>query len=185
MSGIRIASRYAKSLLDLCVEKGQLETVKSDMMMMASAMEQSRELRVMLSSPVVKADKKVDILERIFKGNVSEVTMGFITLLTKKGRESILPEIVLSFINQLRTFSGISTAEVTSAVALDAGTKQKVLESAIKLAGGPVELVEKVDASLIGGFILKVGDKQIDSALSSRIKALKREFAENPYIPEI
>ena len=90
-----------------------------------------------------------------------------------------------SFINQLRTHQGVTTAEVISAVALDAATKAKVHEAAIKLAGGKVELVEKVDPTLIGGFVLKVGDQQVDAAISSRIKALKREFEENPYIPEL
>jgi F-type H+-transporting ATPase subunit delta len=139
----------------------------------------------MLSSPVVKADKKVDILQKLFDGQLNAITMAFITLLTRKGREGYLPEIVTSFLNQLRMHQGITVAEVTSAVALDAGSRAKMMESATKMAGGQVELVEKVDATLIGGFILKVGDKQIDSAIANRIKALKREFAENPYIAEI
>ena len=185
MSGIRIASRYAKSLLDLCIEGGQLDAAKADMLLLDAAMDQSRDLRIMLSSPVVKADKKIDVLERIFKGSISEITMAFITLLTKKGREGYLHEIVNSFINQLRTHQGVTTAEVISAVALDAATTAKVHEAAIKLAGGKVELVEKVDPTLIGGFVLKVGDQQVDAAISSRIKALKREFEENPYIPEL
>jgi len=185
MSGIRIASRYAKSLLDLCIEQGQLDAAKTDMVMLKGIMDESRDLRMMLSSPVVKADKKVDILHKLFDGKLSAITMGFITLLTRKGREGYLPEIVTSFLNQLRKHQGITVAEVTSAVALDAGTRTKMLEAATKLAGGQVELVEKVDASLIGGFVLKVGDKQIDSAIANRIKALKREFAENPYIAEM
>lgn len=185
MSGIRIASRYAKSLLDLCIERNEINAAKADMVMLHGIMEESRDLRMMLSSPVVKADKKVDILHKLFDGKLSAITMGFITLLTRKGRESYLPEIVTSFLNQLRKHQGVTVAEVTSAVALDASSRAKMLESAIKLAGGQVELVEKVDASLIGGFVLKVGDKQIDSAIANRIKALKREFAENPYIAEM
>lgn len=185
MSGIRIASRYAKSLLDLCIERNEINAAKADMVMLHGIMEESRDLRMMLSSPVVKADKKVDILHKLFDGKLSAITMGFITLLTRKGRESYLPEIVTSFLNQLRKHQGITVAEVTSAVALDESSRAKMLESATKLAGGQVELVEKVDASLIGGFVLKVGDKQIDSAIANRIKALKREFAENPYIAEM
>ncbi len=185
MSGIRIASRYAKSLLDLCIEKGQLDAAQADMVMLKGIMDESRDLRLMLSSPVVKADKKIDILQMLFDGKLNAITMAFITLLTRKGREGYLPEIVTSFLNQLRKHQGITVAEVTSAVALDAGSRAKMMESATKMAGGKVELVEKVDATLIGGFILKVGDKQIDSAIANRIKALKREFAENPYIAEI
>jgi len=184
MSGIRISSRYAKSLLDLCIEKGQLDVVLSDMKQIASVLDENRDLRVMLGSPVVKADKKIDILEAIFKGKLSEVTMAFMTLLTRKGRESYLEAVVKSFIAQVRIHQGITSAEVTSAVALDEAGRKSILESAVKLAGGKVELVEKTDASLIGGFVLKVGDNQIDTSVSSKIKSLRREFAENPYIPE-
>jgi F-type H+-transporting ATPase subunit delta len=185
MSGIRIASRYAKSLLELCIERGQLDVVHADMKMLDAAMDSSRDLRVMLSSPVINSDKKVDILNRLFKGNVSELTQSFIVLLTNKGREGLLHEVVTSFTNQVRTHQGISKALVISAVALDASSKAKVHEAAVKLAGGKVDLEESVDSSLIGGFVLKVGDKQIDTAISSRIKALKREFEDNPYIPEL
>jgi len=185
MSGIRIASRYAKSLLDLCIEKGQLDAAKADMALLQSAVTESRELRMMLMSPVVKADKKIDILSKVFEGKLSALTMGFITLLTRKGREGYLPEIVESFVQQLRRHQGITVAEVVSAVALDASSRSKLMESAKQLAGGEVELVEKVDASLIGGFVLKVGDRQIDTAIANRIKALKRDFSENPYIAEI
>lgn len=185
MSGIRIASRYAKSLLDLCIERGQVDAVQADMKVLDAAMDGSRDLRVMLTSPVVNSDKKVDILNRLFKGNVSDLTLAFIVLLTNKGREGLLPEIVNSFIDQLRRHQGISKAHVVSAVALDASSRAKVHEAAVKLAGGKVDLEESIDASLIGGFILKVGDKQIDTAISSRIKALKREFEDNPYIPEL
>jgi F-type H+-transporting ATPase subunit delta len=185
MSGIRIASRYAKSLLILCNERGQLDLAQADMKLLESAMDENRDLRVMLSSPVIKADKKVEILNLIFKDKLSEITMGFITLLTKKGREGLLHEVAESFNLQVNLFKGIAEALVTSAVPLDASSREKIMASAIKLAGSKVELREKVDSDLIGGFILKVGDNQIDTSLASRIKLLRREFADNPYIPEI
>ncbi len=185
MSGIRIASRYAKSLLNLCIEQGQLDLVQADMKLLDEAMDANRDLRVMLASPVVKADKKIDILNMIFKDKLSVVTMSFITLLAKKGREGLLHEVAESFNLQVHTHKGIAEAVVTSAVALDPSSRQRILDSAIKLAGSKVELQEKVDASLIGGFILKVGDKQIHSSLVNRLKLLRREFADNPYIPEI
>ncbi len=185
MSGIRIASRYAKSLLNLCNERGVLDAAQADMKLLEVAMDGNRDLRVMLSSPVVKADKKIEILHMIFKDKLSEITMAFITLLAKKGREGLLHEVAESFNLQVNIFKGISEALVTSAVPLDASSRQRILDAAIKLAGTKVELKEKVDPALIGGFILKVGDKQVDTSLVSRLKLLRREFADNPYIPEI
>jgi len=185
MSGIRIALRYAKSLLDLSTERNQLDAVQADMKLMALVMKENRDLVIMLSSPVVKADKKISILTQIFSGKISELTLGFITLMANKGRESLLPEIVESFNTQLMTQRGIGKAEVTSAIKLDDASRAKVLEAAMKMAGGNVELTEKVDTALIGGFILKVGDKQVDNSVATTINNLKREFADNPYIPEI
>ncbi len=185
MSGIRIASRYAQALLDLSIEKGQLDTVKTDMELLARTFGGSHDLQLMLSSPVVKADKKGEVLTILFEKEISKLTMEFISLLTKKGRESVLFEIVKSFLDQLREYRGITKASVVSAMALDESTKKKIMDLAVKLAGGPVELTESVDASLIGGFKLNVGDQQVDSAISSQIIGLKREFSYNPYVQEI
>lgn len=185
MAGSRIASRYAKSLLDLTVEKGLLDAVQADMHVLDAAIEGSRDLQLLLASPTVKADKKNAILSLIFKGNVSDLTMSFITLLTNKGREGVLGGVVNSFIDQVRTYKGIVLAEVVSAIALDASTLQKVNTLATQLAGKQIELVQKVDSDLIGGFILRVGDKQVDHSVLGKIKSLKREFSENEYIPEL
>lgn len=185
MAGNRIASRYAKSLLDLTVEKGLLDAVQADMHVLDAAIEGSRDLQLLLSSPTIKEDKKNAILAQIFKGKVSDLTMSFITLLTQKGRESVLGAVVNSFIDQVRAYKGIVLAEVVSAVALDAASLQKVQTVAAQLAGKQIELVQKVDSDLIGGFILKVGDKQVDHSVLGKIKSLKREFADNPYIPEL
>ncbi len=185
MSEIRIASRYAKALLDLSIEKGQLDAVKADMDMLARTFGGSRDLQLMLSSPVVKAHKKAAVLTILFEKEISKLTMEFISLLTKKGREDVLFEIVQSFIDQLRAHLGITSASVVSAIALDESSRKKIVALAVKMAGGPVEMTEKVDADLIGGFKLKVGDQQVDSAISSQITGLKREFSFNPYIQEI
>jgi F-type H+-transporting ATPase subunit delta len=185
MTGVRIASRYAKSLLDLAIERGQLEAVEADMRHMHEAFVSSRELRVMLESPVVKADKKLDILERIFKANISPLTMAFVALLTRKRREALVDDVVASFLQQLRQHKGIESAEVTSAVALDEKSRKAIHDAAARLAGKQVELTEKVNPDLLGGFVLKVGDKQIDSSVSQRLQAIRMEFDNNPYIADI
>ncbi|MFM7311406.1 MAG: ATP synthase F1 subunit delta [Flavobacteriales bacterium] len=185
MTGVRIATRYAKSLLDLAVERGQLEAVEADMRHMHEAFVSSRELRIMLESPVVKADKKLDILERIFKSQVSELTMAFVALLTRKRREALVDDVVASFLQQLRQHKGIESAEVTSAVALDDKSRKAIHEAAEKLAGKQVELIEKVNPDVLGGFVLKVGDKQIDSSVTQRLQSIRMEFDHNPYVSEI
>ncbi len=185
MVGNRIATRYAKSLLDLAVEKGQLDAVQADMLVLDAAIDSSRELQLLLSSPVIKADKKNAIITELFGNRISSLTLSFVILLTKKGRESVLSGVVNSFIEQVRNYKGVVLAEVTSAIKMDEASMQQVKNLAANIAGKSIELIERVDDQLIGGFILKVGDKQVDNSVLGKINNLKREFAENPFIAEL
>jgi F-type H+-transporting ATPase subunit delta len=184
MSGIRISSRYAKSLLDLCNTPQEQDAAFADMQLVQSAIDGSRELQLFLHNPVVKKDKKVKVLETIFGASVSKTTMGFITLLTTKGRESLLGEMATSFVHQFKAIRNITEGSVVSAQPLDAATRAQIQAHALKMAGGNVELVEKVDPEIIGGFILNVADRQMDASVADKITKLRREFSENPYVPE-
>lgn len=185
MRGIRISSRYAKSLLSLCVEQGKVDAAYSDMMSVASTIKGSRDLGVLLNSPVVKPDKKVRILEAIFGKELSPITMAFITLLTNKGREGLLHEVAESFISQVKLHKNISSVSLISAARLDEATRASILSLAGTLTNGKVELTEKIDTDLIGGFILQAGDQQIDASIATEINQLKREFKKNPYVAEL
>lgn len=171
-----VASRYAKSLLDLSVEKGQLEAVYADMIQVKAVCENSREFITFLKSPIIKSDKKITTLKAVFEGNFNAITSGFLTIVASKRRESVIPQMAESFIEQYRSHKNIVTAVVTSANGLDAATKQKALDLVKAQLNGEVELVEKVDANIIGGFILKVGDKQIDRSVSRQLLNLKKEL---------
>lgn len=185
MRGIRISSRYARSLLNLSKELNEMDVVFSDMKKVHEATSSCRDLRVFLESPVIKSDKKEAVLRQIFGPVISKTTLSFLSLLTHKGRESMLAEIAESFISQVQDHNHITTARVTSATAMDSSIRSEILDLARKMAGGSVELSEKVDADLIGGFVLQVGDQQIDTSLLSNIKNLRRGFSENPFIPAI
>jgi F-type H+-transporting ATPase subunit delta len=185
MTGIRISSRYAKSLLNLSFERNCMDAAYADMQLVHKVIDENRELEVLLNSPVVKTDKKVKILDAIFQGKLDPLTHGFIKLLTEKGREGFLKEVAQSFIHQVKAHKNITEVELISAGVLDEATRNKALDAVRMLAKGEVALVEKIDADLIGGFILRVADKQIDASISGRIRQLRRDFSENPYIPEI
>ena len=171
-----VATRYAKSLLDLSVEKGQLEAVYADMMQVQGICEHSRELIVFLNSPIINSDKKIAVIKAVFAGKFNPITDGFLTIVAAKRRESIIPAMATSFIEQYRSHKNILTAVVTSANGLDAATKQKALDLVKSQLSGEVELVEKVDANIIGGFILKIGDKQLDKSVARQLSNLKKEL---------
>jgi len=171
-----VATRYAKSLLDLAVEKSQLEAVYADMLQVKSICDSSKEFVNFLNSPIIKADKKIATMKAVFEGKLSAITSGFLTIVASKRRESVIPAMATSFIEQYRSHKNIFTAVVTSANGLDAATKQKALELVKSQLSGEVELVEKVDANIIGGFILKIGDKQIDKSVARQLSNMKKEL---------
>lgn len=177
-----VAPRYAKSLLDLALEKGQLEAVYGDMQQLKRVSDGNHDFVLFLNSPVVKTDKKVAVLNALFKGKLSDLSMSFLTLMTNKHRESYLPQIAESFIAQYKEHKKILTAVVISATGLDDTTRAKALELVKAQAKGEVELVEKVDPSVIGGFVLRIGDKQVDRTVSRQLANLKKSFSENKSI---
>jgi F-type H+-transporting ATPase subunit delta len=185
MASTRVASRYVKSLLGLAVEQNMLDKVHADMQMFADACLTSNELVMMLKSPIIKHDKKKAILEKLLQGKVTSLTMAIVDILTRKNREPLLPEIAREFHNAYNDYKGIGKANVTTTIAMDDKTRNEIEAIAKKLAGKKdIELDEKVDKELIGGFVLNVGDRQIDASIRSRLKALKVKFSENPYIKE-
>ena len=171
-----VASRYAKSLLDLSVEKGQLEAVYADMLQVKDVCENSREFINFLNSPLIKSDKKIATMKAVFDGKFNVITSGFLTIVATKRRESIIPEIAISFIEQYKAHKNILTAVITSASGLDAATRQKALELVKSQLNGEVELVEKIDNTIIGGFVLKIGDKQLDKSVARQLSNLKKEL---------
>lgn len=171
-----VASRYAKSLMDLATEKGQLEAVYADVLQIQAVCKSSHEFVLFLNSPIIKVDKKISTMKSVFDGKFNAITSGFLAIVTAKRRESIIPEMAESFIEQYKAQKNIITAVVTSAKGLDATTKQQALDLIKNQLKGEVELVEKTNPDIIGGFILKVGDKQVDRSVSRQLFNLKKEL---------
>lgn len=171
-----VANRYAKSLMELAIESKQLDAVRGDMKTIEQVCAQNREFELFLNSPVIKTDKKIVVLNTLFKGKISDLTLSFLNLITSKHRESFIHAIAAAFDEQYKTNKNIFTAVVTSASGLDAATKLKVTELIKSQMNGEVELREKIDPNTIGGFILRIGDKQIDKTVARQLSNLKKEL---------
>lgn len=185
MAESRVAHRYAKSLIDLSLEKGQLEQVSEDMRMVLETIRANRELSVVLRSPVIKTDKKQEIMKAIFGGQIGVITTEFVEIITRKRREGELEAIAEAFVFQYRKHKQILTAVITTAQGLDEKLRAQVMDIVKKSSGGnSVELVEKTDKALLGGFILRIGDNQVDASVIRQIRNLERSFSENPYVKE-
>ncbi|MBL7742846.1 MAG: ATP synthase F1 subunit delta [Chitinophagaceae bacterium] len=186
MPNPRLASRYAKSLLDLAVEKGQLEQVYADIMWLRSACKSNRDFVNFLKSPIIKNDKKAKILEAVTSGKISQLTAAFNRLLVTKSRENHLPEIITAFIKQYKEQKGIRTVELTTAHPVSNEVKDAIIAQ-VKRSGGfdNIELEEKVDGNIIGGFKLQVEDKLIDASVAYDLKAIAKQFENNDFIYKI
>lgn len=184
MKQTRVANRYAKSLLSLAEEKGQLDAVYSDMVQVQEACD-NRDLYNLLKSPIVKSDKKQSILSIVFASQMSEISSEFIKIITRKRREGALPEIAEEVVRQYKMMKNITVAEVTSAIPLSEEQKKQIIGMLHKETAGEIELVEKINKDLLGGFICRIGDRQIDASISRRITELRSEFSKNIYVPEL
>lgn len=185
MRGTRVAQRYAKALLSLAVEQNMLEEAFRDMNSIALVCKENRDFLVFLRSPVVKADKKISVINAVFDGKFGKLVSGFIAIITNHRRENILGEIAESFVLQYRQFKQITSAELISAVKLDDIQKKAVIEKIKASFSANVEITEKVDPAIIGGMIVRVGDKQFDASIARKLNDLKKEFSNNQYISQL
>jgi F-type H+-transporting ATPase subunit delta len=183
MSNPRLASRYAKSLLDLAVEKGQMETVYHDMLYLERLTKGSREFLNVLRSPIIPNEKKKVVVDSVIGKNVSELTRSFARLLTNKNRETELPEIIKAFITQYKEKKKIYTVKLTTAVAVSDAVKNQIIEQVKKTSDMEnIELETTINPDIIGGFILEVGDKFVDASLAYNLKQISRQFENNDFV---
>jgi len=184
MGSLRVASRYAKALLGLASERSELKAVESDINTLSSLLDSSKEFELLLVSPVVKPDQKKAVLTALLKDKLSEVTFMFIILLVSKGREGAITSIVEEAKSQLRAMNNIQAATVKTASPLDDDSRAKILAQVAKLHNGEVELKEIVDPEILGGFVLRLDDKEIDASIKRQLNTLGRKLTEHDYEPE-
>lgn len=186
MQNPRLAYRYAKSLLDLSIEQGQLEQVFADMQWLQAACKSSREFVNLLRSPIIKADAKKRILEAVTGGKIGDLTQAFSSLLVQKNRESFLPEIVQAFIHAYKEHKNIRSVKLATASPVSEELKRSLVEQ-IRKEGGyqQVELEESVNPDLIGGFVLQIGDKMVDASVAYDLRTIARQFERNDFVYKI
>lgn len=186
MQNPRLAIRYAKSLIDLAQEQNKLELVFEDMKMLDNICKTNREFANVLKSPIIKEDKKNQIIESVTAGRINSLTSSFIKLLGTKSREANLPEIISAFIEQYNVVKGIHKVKLTSAVELSEDLKNDFINK-IKAAEGikTIELETIVDEDIVGGFILEMEGKLADGSIRRDLNDVQKQFMNNDYIQKL
>ncbi|MFT6808075.1 MAG: F-type H+-transporting ATPase subunit delta [Saprospiraceae bacterium] len=185
MSVVTIASRYAKSLLELAQEQGKLETVKEDIATFNRVLE-NREFALLVKSPIIQAEKKRSIFKAIFDGKIDELSAAFFDIIIRKGRESVLGDIAASFEEQYRVSQNITKAKVTTASVMSSSQLERIKASLADLdITGTVELETAEDPNLIGGFVLEIEDRLYDASVKNKLAELKKEILDNTLIKSL
>jgi len=184
MKGTRAALRYAKAVLNLAKERKLADVVNTDLQLISNTLEASKELQVFLLNPVIKSDVKKSILTKVFDSKINAITQGLLDLLIEKKRLNLILAVAKEYTIIFDFDMDIEVAKVTTAVAITKELENTILEKIKSLTGKSVTIKNAVNPDLIGGFILRIGDKQYDASITGKLNLLKREFEDNHYIPK-
>ncbi len=186
MSTASIAARYAKSIIEMAVEKGALENLIEDVKDFSGALK-NRDLELLVRSPIIQSEKKLKIFKALFGSRYHELTNAFFGIVIRKGREPLLPEIVAEVQKQYKKLKNITTVYLTTAVKVSSETIDKI-KAELKVLGeasGEIEIHTKVDPGVLGGFILEIEGRVYNASVKEKLAALKQEILDNSYIKSL
>ena len=169
-----ISDRYASALYDLASEKKLVDVVLDDLLFIQSMIKNNKDLKLVIKSPLIKSNDKLEILQNILKSkNPNELSLTFLKVLSKNKRFQKTVDIIAQFKNINAQKRGDVLADITSAEKLSNEQQDNIKEQLRTILGDKLSLSYKVDEQIIGGLIIKVGSKMIDTSLSNKINKLK------------
>ena len=177
MAHSRIVKRYSIALFRNAEQAGVTDTVLADLRYVRNVISESKDLRTMLSSPVIRKTVKTDVLREIFASNVATLTMEFLAFMNEKGREAFLHDAIATFEEVYNEARAILTIVVESANLLSDDVREKLVTSMTSVTGKKIEPIFKVNTSLIGGLSIQVQDMRYDGSILSQLSALYAQLA--------
>lgn len=178
MNDGKISVRYSHALFESALENKMLDKIYQDMIFISGICTIS-ELKELLESPIIVPSKKIEILHKVIGENLEKLTLSFIDMIIKKGRENFLPSIARVFIHETKEYNGITESVLTTAIKVDAKIKQQITDLISGIFKTKVELKEIVDKDIIGGFILRVEDNFIDASVRNKLRKIEKELKGN------
>ena len=174
-----VSKTYGDALFELALEADKLDLFLEEVKAVAEAMEQNEDLTRLMNHPKIVKEEKMKLIEDIFKGNVSDELVGLMRMVVEKGHYNELGSIFLHFINQVKEYKKIGTAYVTAPLPLSdeqkAAVEKRLLETTKYVE---FEMHYDVDAALIGGLVIRIGDRVVDSSVKNKLTSLTRELTQ-------
>jgi F-type H+-transporting ATPase subunit delta len=181
MSGSRAAVRYAKAVLSFSLEQNKEVEVNNDMVLVANTIKESKDLQLLLNSPILKTDIKKSALKEVFTTKISNLSIGLIDLLIDNKRLAILEDVAKKYTVLFDKLKGIEVAKVTTAIPLTEALNKLVLSKVKEITGKEATIENNIDADILGGFILRIGDVQYDASIANKLQVLKRQFEDESF----
>lgn len=176
MNDSLIIVRYVKALYQLAEENGNMDSVRDDIETLLKCIEESPEFKDFLNAPLLKSSEKLRLIDELFKSKIQDLSLKFLHLLIENKREMYLLNICHYFISYFKKSRGIKEASITTASKLSSAHKKEILDFISKKFKIKIELKEQINPSIIGGFILRIDDQQINASLEAQLNKIKREL---------
>jgi F-type H+-transporting ATPase subunit delta len=175
MNDSKISVRYSRALFQSALEKKIIDKVNQDMIFISEIC-RFPETKEFLQSPIIPPSKKSSIFNKMLEGNVEVITLSLVDLVVKNGRENYLPAIARVFISETLKYKGITESVLTTAIKIDSKVRNQITDLISEVFSTKVELEEKIDTDIIGGFILRIDDKYIDASIRNRLRKIRKEL---------
>lgn len=173
-----VSKTYGDALVELAVESGQVDEMLEEARGILGILQENNELSKLMNHPKIVKEEKIQILENIFKGQVRDELTGIMCMLVSKGHYKDMESVFIYFIDQIKEYKNIGTAYVKTPMELNAVQKEKVEEKLLKTTHYEAfEMHYEVDESLIGGMVIRIGDRVVDSSVKQKLSQLTRELS--------
>ena len=183
MKRTKLASRYAKAFFEFALESDQIEKVSEDITLINRTFSSNFDLRSAINSPIIRTDKKINILHAVFKQHISDITLRYLTLILRKRRELQIHIICDEFIKLYKAYKNIVTLEIFSASKLEDAIIESIKNKVKNYVHANIEVVESIKPQLIGGVSYKFNDYFVDSSIKTQLDRLKKELMDKSYEP--
>lgn len=182
MKNVLLIRRYAKAFLEYAIQNDMVDESLADLELLTETIQSNRELRNILSQPFIQKSKKEAILKRIFEGKVSDKTLKFIDLILEKNHPELLTNLLIMYRDMYNDYKGIAVVTITSVVKLDEERQQHLISLIKHAINGNIQIINKIDKKIIGGFVINYKDYQYDASIYTKLRNLESLFTDNLYV---
>ncbi len=172
-----ISKTYGDALFELAVEEDKIDVLLEEIEQLLKILAENEDFGRLMNHPKIINEEKIEVANNVFAGRISEELLGFLTIIISKDRYREIDEILKYFVARVKEYKGIGIATVTTAVPLKDGQCKEVEKKLLDTTRyQSMEISYSVDASLIGGMVIRIGDRVVDSSIKTKLSTLQKDL---------